>query len=277
MKPKVIIITGANRGLGKQTTLELAKAGNIIIMACRNIQTSVPICEEIRQESGNDNIEVMELDLSSQASIHQFVENLKLRYEKVNILINNAGITSRYSQKTIDGLDLVVGTNYFGPYLLTSLIIPIFAQNEDNRIINITSNIYPYGQYDFRKINEYKWVKAYAVSKYLVLLFTLELAERLKEKGITVNAVHPGVVKTTIMFTKKWYDAIINTILLPFYVSVEEGAKTIVYLAASDDIKGITGQYFYKNKIKKVSNRYNDVKERKELFNRTNKILRIEG
>ncbi len=271
---RIIIITGANRGIGKETVRALAKYNNhTIIMACRNVEKSIPVCELIQQESRNPNIEIMELDLGSIASIKAFVNRFREKYGRLNILINNAGMTSRTYGKTQDGLEQVVGTNYFGTYLLTSLLISLFPAGEDNRIINLSSMIYKFGSFKIGKLNEYRWVKAYAVSKYLVLLFTMELAERLKERGISVNAVHPGIVSTTIMMTNRWYDVIINLMLMPFYINEETGAKTSIYLAVAGEVKGISGAYFSKGKQKRIPKMYQNTALQQELWEETEKIL----
>jgi NAD(P)-dependent dehydrogenase (short-subunit alcohol dehydrogenase family) len=280
MMNRVIIITGANRGIGKATVRGLASnPKSTIIMACRNLVKSIPVCEEIKRETQNPNIEVMELDLGSFESIRSFVANFNHRYGRVNVLINNAGMTSRTYGQTRDGFEQIVGTNYFGTFLLTRLLLPLFLEGADNRIINLSSMIYKYGAFKIEKLQRYRWVKAYAVSKYLILLFTFELAERLKSRTgapeITVNAVHPGIVSTPIMMTNRWYDMIIDLMLKPFYVNEETGAKPSIHLAASEDVRGITGGYFSKGKLTAVPKRFQNPALRKELWETTERILKI--
>lgn len=273
MSQPIAIVTGSNRGLGKQIAIDLAKRGFVVVMACRNMRISAPVCKEIMTISGNNSVDLMELDLGSKRSIRQFEESFRKKYGRLNVLINNAGIISFSSGKTIDGLDKVVGINYFGPYLLTRQLIPLFVQGEDNRIINLTSMIYPCGRFKWDKINDYKWLKSYAVSKYAILLFTLELAEDLKDKGITANAIHPGVVRTTIFSRKKWYEWLINTFLRPLLTPVEEGAKPVIDLVVSDDLKGMSGLYFYKSSVKKVSKKLNNTETRRELMRKTEDLM----
>lgn len=270
---RVIIITGANRGIGYETARNLAKHENHIIMACRNLEKSIPACESIKKESHNPNIEVMALDLGSLASIREFVTKVREKYGRVNVLINNAGMTSRTYGKTQDGFEQIVGTNYFGTYYLTRLLLPLFPAGADNRIINVSSSIYKYGFFYLNRLNRYRWFKAYAVSKYLILLFTLELAERMKSKGITVNAAHPGIVSTGIMYTNRWYDCIIDLLCKPFFVNEAEGAKTSIYLAASDEVKGKTGGYFSKGKETKIPKGYLKPELRKKLWEETEKLV----
>ena len=273
MSQPIAIVTGSNRGLGKQIALELSKRRFLVVMACRNIQISTPVCNEIKKISDSDSVDLIELDLSSIKSIHNFVQNFKEKYGHLNVLINNASIISFKSGKTIDGLDKVMETNFFGPFLLTRLLIPLFTPGEENRIVNLSSMIYPLGRFKWDKINDYKWLKSYAVSKYATLLFTLELAETLKDKGIMANAVHPGVVRTTIFSRKKWYENMINTFLKSLLISVEEGARPVIYLAFSDEMKGKSGLYFYKLSEEAVSKKLNNPETRKELISRTEDLM----
>jgi NAD(P)-dependent dehydrogenase (short-subunit alcohol dehydrogenase family) len=266
MKETIAIVTGGNRGIGRETVLGLAGKKYTIIMACRDTISGESVCAEIKQITNNDNIFVMKLDVSSKASIKDFVRNFVSQFGKENILINNAGISSSQKKETIDGLEINIGTNYFGTFLLTYYLLPYFEKGADNRIVNLTSNIYVNGLFEISKINTYHWVKAYAVSKYMILLFTLKLADYLKDSTIKVNAVHPGVVRTSIMYNKKWYDLIIKLILQPFFIDVQEGAKTSIYLATSDDINTSSGGYYTKCKKKQIPNKYINVKKMNDLW-----------
>jgi retinol dehydrogenase-14 len=277
MTGKIIIITGANRGIGYQAALTLARQGHTIVMACRNLDASKQAQDELKKESANADIHLLKLDLGDIGSIMSFAGEFGSRFKKLDVLVNNAGIASQEKKKTKDGYGLVVGTNYLGPYLLTKLLLPYFKDGSDNRIVNLVSSIYPMGRYRLEKINEYAWIKAYAVSKYLMLLFTYGLAEALKPRGITVNAVDPGVVRTNIMYTGKWYDAIIAFILFPFFVTPEKGSETISYLASAQEARGISGECFYKRGIKRVPLRFKDEKLIEPLFRQTDGLLNLKG
>lgn len=266
MKDVIAIVTGGNRGIGKETVIGLAEKKYTVIMACRNTVASDSVCTEIKKLTNNENIFVMKLDVSSKASIKEFVGNFVSQFGKINILVNNAGISSSQRKKTIDGIEINIGTNYFGTFLLTNYLLPYFEKDADNRIINLTSNIYTNGLFELSKINTYYWVKAYAVSKYMILLFTLKLANDLKNTTIKVNAVHPGVVRTNIMYNKKWYDIIIKVILQPFFIDVQAGAKTSVYLATSEEIRDSSGGYYAKCKKQKIPKKYIDILMQNELW-----------
>ncbi|MHB9142052.1 MAG: SDR family NAD(P)-dependent oxidoreductase [Paludibacter sp.] len=253
---KIAIITGANRGIGKETALALAMKKYTVVMACRNLVQAEVVCTEIKAQSANPNVFVYELDLSSFDSIHRFGKLFSENFGKLNILINNAGITTKEYVITPDGFEKMIQTNSIGPYLLTKMLLPLFPAGEDNRIINLSSDIYKMGNFSVEKLNNYHWVKAYAVSKYAQLLISFKLAGLLEEKGITVNAVHPGVVRTGIMLFNKWYDVFINLMLVTVYIDEKSGAEPSIYLATSEEMNGVTGKYFKRFANTKVKTNY---------------------
>jgi NAD(P)-dependent dehydrogenase (short-subunit alcohol dehydrogenase family) len=264
---KIAIITGADSGMGRETALALANKNYIVIMASMNITNAHIVCDEIKLMSGNKNVAVYKIDLSSIASIKQFVQTFLHDFRFVNILINNAGITTLKHEITEDGFEKTMAVNTIGPYILTRLLLPHFPAGGDNRIINLSSSYYKFGKFSIKKINKYHYTKAYAVSKYAQLLVALELADNLKEKGITINAVHPGIVRTGIMLTNvRWRDFIINILLAPFYISPEKGAQTCVYLASSDEVKHETGNYYSNFKRIIIPKKYNNKELRIKLI-----------
>lgn len=266
---RIAIVTGANRGLGRELARGLARRGYRLILACRRLDAAREARDEIAAASGNGAVEAWELDLSSLASIRDFAAAFGRKVGRLNLLVNNAGLTSRESRRTADGFELIVGTNYFGTALLSLLLIPHFEAGAECRIVNLVSSIYRWGRFSFDKLGGYRWVKAYAVSKYALLLFSLELAERLRGRGISVNAIHPGVLRTTIMFTGRWYDPLIDALLLPFYLSPEEGAARVLSLADDDRWKGSSGLYFEGSRPRPLPPRWREGPERGELLRRT--------
>jgi len=253
---QIAIVTGANRGIGKATALELAHAGMVVVLACRNMASAEMARAEIVAQSHNEDVHALRLDLASRESVWQFAREFQARFPYLNILVNNAGISTMTPSFTPDGFESHIGTNFMGPGLLTLLLVPSFEPHADNRIVNVVSNIYRIGHFRSYKINRYRWFKAYAVSKYLLLLFTLGLADRLKGNDIAVNAVHPGIVKTSIMYTGKWFDFLIKAILSPFFIDVREGAATSVYVATSEEVRGVSGRYFSASKARRISRCY---------------------
>ncbi|MDR0877004.1 MAG: SDR family oxidoreductase [Treponema sp.] len=256
---RIAIVTGSDRGMGKETALALANNHYSVIMACIDIPNASRAGDEIKSMSGNKNVFVYKIDLSSIASIKQFVQSFLRDFDHINILINNAGIITMDHEITEDGFEKIMAVNTIGPYLLTKLLVPYFPLGEDNRIINVSSWIYKFGKFSIEKMNKYHYVKAYSVSKYSQLLMSLELADGLKERGITVNAVNPGTVRTKIMITNIWfYDFLINILMAPLYIEPKDGAKTCIYLATSDEVKNETGNFYRKCKPVVIPKKFNN-------------------
>jgi len=283
MKDKIVLITGANSGIGKETTRALAKKGATIIMACRNLEKAEPVGEIIQIESKNPNIEVMKLDLASLNSVRNFTQEFKTRYQQLNVLINNAGVFCMKREETAEGFELTMGVNHLGHFLLTHELLPILEKTPEARIINLSSNAHFSAGLDLDDLHfkrrKYSGFKAYGSSRLATVFFTQELAERLKEKDITVNSLHPGNVATNMWnlwgTERKWYQSIINGMIKLFLISAEEGAQTSIYLASSNEVKGITGKYFARKKIKAASKKCSDIKLQKELWQLSEQLTEI--
>jgi NAD(P)-dependent dehydrogenase (short-subunit alcohol dehydrogenase family) len=260
----IAIVTGANRGLGRETALGLAKLGYTVVLACRNIGEADMAAAEISEIAHNSKVCAMRLDVGSCASVFAFVREFQARFGRVSILVNNAGVSKNTDEKTADGFEMNVGTNYLGTYALTMSLLPLFQGGPRDRIVNLTSNIYKMGKFKMDRIGSYRWVKAYAASKYMILLFTLWLSGRDEAKGIRVNAVHPGIVRTSIMYTHRWYDAIIKALLLPFFIDPAQGAKGIIELASAEQVEN--GRLYSKGGIVKVPARFSKESEQEELM-----------
>jgi len=277
MQGKTVLITGADGGIGSETTKALAKKGATIVMACIDLTDAKPVYQAIKQESGNRHIEVMQLDLASLNSIREFAREFSQKYQQLNVLINNAGVFCTKREETQEGFEKTMGINYLGPFLLTNLLLPLLKQTPEARILNVSSNAYFQGKIDLHDLHfqkKYMGFKAYASSKLAIVLFTQELSERLKDTDIMVNALHPGHVATNIwnMWPGKWYQALLNKIIKWFTISPEEAAQTSIYLASSDEVKGISGKYFDKKKPKDVSPKCRDMQLQKGLWQLSEKL-----
>ena len=272
MQGKTVLITGADGDIGRNTTKGIAEKGAQIIMACIDLEQAKPVLDKIVKETNNNNIELMQLDLSSQSNIRNFAENFISKYPVLDVLINNAGIFSLKRFETEDGLERTIGINYFGPFLLTHLLLPIIQKSKQGRIINISSDSYKQAKFDLDDLQskiKYKGMGAYPSSKLALILFAQELAEKLKTTNITVNAVHPGHVSTGIWNmweNPKWYQSLALKILNMFLISPEEGAQTSIHLATSDEVQNITGKYFSKKQPVKVSSKYNTLEIQNKLW-----------
>lgn len=242
----LVIVTGANGGMGLAITRAMARMGGPVIMACRNVERVAGIRDEVVRETGNGRVELHALDLASIASIRAFVKGLNGR--EVSVLINNAGTMCRDFTTTVDGLETTVGVNYVGTWLLTNLLLPSMGLREKSRIINTSSLTSKMGRVDdkFFKLDpeHYRRFKAYPNSKLALLMFTIELARRLEGRRVTVNVVDPGVVNTGMITMHRWYDPLADLFFRPFIKSPERGAATAILLATSERYAGVTGGFF---------------------------------
>ncbi len=280
MQGKTALITGADGDIGRNTVKGIALNGARIVMACIDAQQAAPVRDDIIAETHNSNIEIMQLDLASQADIRRFAEEFSAKYTSLDVLINNAGAFSLKRFETEDGLEKTIGINYFGHYLLTSLLLPVIKKSEKARIINVSSDSYKQAKFDpdnLQTRGNYKTgMEAYSLSKLAIVLYTQELAEQLNGTGITVNAVHPGHVATGIWNmweNPKWYQTLLIKILNLFMISPEKGALTSIYLACSGDVDGITGKYFSKQKAVAVKSKFNTALVQKQLWSITQKLI----
>src|SRR5579885_1645688 len=195
MKGKTILITGANSGIGKEAAKELAKMGANLVIVCRNKERGEKAVKEIKSYSANEAVELYVCDLSKQTEIRDFARAFSSEHSRLDVLINNAGTVYMSYGETEEGIERTMAVNYFAPFLLTNLLLDMLIKSAPSRIINVASDAHFSGHIDLTDINSKKnwnpW-RAYANSKLALVLFTYELARRLKDKGVTVNCLHPG-------------------------------------------------------------------------------------
>lgn len=250
MQGKICIVTGANSGIGKVTALELAKMGATVVLVSRDRTRGEAAQNEIRAQSGNDAIDLLLADLSSQQSIRQLAEDFKQRYTQLHVLINNAGVFGLTRRETVDGLEMTFAVNVLAPFLLTSLLLDVIKASAPARIVNVSSNSQEANYLkldDLQSMKHYRPMRAYSQSKLAVVLFTYELARRLEGTGVTANCLHPGFVATNIAQRDLLLPArLVTKLIFRFGISPEKGAKTSLYLATSPDVEGVTGKYFEK-------------------------------
>ncbi len=269
----ICVITGCNSGIGKHTAIELAKLGYEIIMLVRDSEKSRNAYEEIKKESGSESLQLIYIDLASLESIRKSADELKRKISKIDLLINNAGIFKRKEAKSPEGFELTIAVNYLAPFYLTKLLLPLIEKAESSRIINLSSELYKNGKVylDSRFSNtKFNGSKAYADSKLLVIYFTKSLAKRLSTTSVTVNALHPGVIGTDVFREyPKWFSNLLNL----FIATPEKGAQPTIHLATSDEVKGVTGKYFYKTEIKETDPVANDEELADNIWEKTEEII----
>lgn len=252
MQNKVALVTGANSGTGKWTAIALAKQGFTVVMLCRNPTRGKEAHFEVKVRSQSTKVDLMFCDLGSIKSIRHFCQEFKKKYNRLDILVNNAGVVLPGRHETQDGFELQFGVNHLGHFLLTNLLLDLMVESGPARIVNVASGGHKIGNIHFDDINltkNYNIFKAYSQSKLANILFTYELARRLKGKDVTVNALHPGAVASQMGINRETgFGKLITTILKPFFLTPEQGAQTAIYLATSKEVEGVTGKYFYKKK-----------------------------
>ncbi|XP_060081945.1 retinol dehydrogenase 13-like [Ylistrum balloti] len=251
MTGKTVIITGANSGIGKATSFDLAKRGARVVMACRDMRSCEKARDEIVKETFNQGVCCKYLDLSSMQSIRRFAEEMN-KGNRVDVLINNAAIMMCKRALTLEGIELQLGVNHFGSFLLTYLLLDKLKECAPSRIVNLTSLSYKTTNINFDDLNSdtvYNESVAYKQSKLALVLSTKEFAKRLEGTGVTANLVYPGVVKTNIgRHTDVKKSFLSRAVLGPAFWLVEkspdEGAQTVIYAAIEPSIAKVTGKIF---------------------------------
>ena len=263
---KYVIITGATSGIGKETAMAIAGENAHIVLPVRNIEKGEKVKKEIAGKSGNPGIYIMECDLAAFDSIRSFAGEYKNRFSKLNLLINNAGIWETKRKETKDCIEKNFGVNHLAPFLLTNLLLDELKAVDFARIINISSEAHRHSKFDFddpEGKKKFSSFKSYGQSKLANILFTRYLSNLVRDDSITVNCLHPGVVATNL-FDKM--NPFLKSVFSFFMVSPRKGAETTIYLATSPEIKGQTGEYFVKRKIKRPSSAALDDEAAKKLW-----------
>ena len=253
MTGKVCIVTGANTGIGKETALGLARLGATVVMVCRDRERGEAAQREIKQKSGNSNVDLMLCDFSSQNSIRQFVRDFTERHHRLDVLVNNAGVVLRQHSMTEDGLESTFAINHLGYFLVTNLLLDVLKKSAPSRVVNVASTAHKYGKLDISAWptgRNYSAFGTYANSKLANVLFTYELARRLKGSGVTANCLHPGGVGTNLF---RGLPAFMQTLIKLVTISPERGARTSIFLASSPEVEGVTGKYFARSKQQRSS------------------------
>ncbi|XP_061661143.1 retinol dehydrogenase 12 [Syngnathoides biaculeatus] len=244
---KTVIITGANTGIGKETARDLAARGARVIMACRDRERAEEARSEILEDTGNENVVVRKLDLSDCRSIRAFAELINKEEKQVNILINNAGIMMCPYSKTADGFEMQFGVNHLGHFLLTYLLLDLIKVSAPARVIVVASVAHNWTSLrldDLNSESSYDTVKAYGQSKLANVLFARALAKKLKETGVSVFSLHPGVVQSDLWRHQHPCIQVAVKIFRIFTKTTVEGAQTTIYCAVQPGLEGQSGGYF---------------------------------
>lgn len=273
---KLAVITGADGGMGTEITRAVAQAGYHVIMLCYTLFKGEERKNQLILETGNKEIEVRQVDLSSMTSVNNVADGLLGRGKHIDLLMNNAGTMSTCFTRTEDGLEQTVAVNYVAPYLLTLKLLPLMGKG--TRIVNMVSCTYSIGKitpefFTCGKKGSFWRIPVYSNTKLALWLFTRELAERLKEDGITVNAADPGIVSTNIIRMDMWFDPLTDLFFRPCIRTPEKGAATAVSLLLDDRWEGVTGQMFASGKPRNLKDKFMYHPQAKQLWADTKAYL----
>ncbi len=242
MEAKVCIVTGANSGLGLATASELARRDQHVVMVCRDRTRGDAARDRVTSSTGNRSVELVFADLSSPASVRRFVAEFAQMHHRLDVLINNAAIFRRARTVTSEGLEMMFATNHLGPFLLTNLVLGLVRSSAPSRVINVTAP--STSKLDFDDLQgerSFRALTAFGRSKMCNLLFTYELARRLEGTGVTVNAFHPGLVRTGLMSEAP---ALLRVTIGFLSHPPEKAATAIAHLALADGTEGVSGRFF---------------------------------
>ena len=238
MQDRIVLVTGSTDGIGKETARQLAQLGATVVVHGRHADRCEAARDEIRAATGNPRVDFVAADLSSRRQVRQLAAEISARYDRLHVLVNNAGVILLQRQLSEDGIEMSFAVNHLAPFLLTNLLLDVLKASAPARIVNVSSTVHYSAAIKFDNLQgerRYNGVEAYGVAKLGNVLFTRELAERLTGSGVTVNCLHPGVVATKLLDTGwGWSNGL----------SPAQGAALSVYLVTSPEVQQVTGQYF---------------------------------
>jgi NAD(P)-dependent dehydrogenase (short-subunit alcohol dehydrogenase family) len=267
MTGRVCVVTGATRGIGRATVEGLARLGATLVLVCRRREDGDRIALEVRRAGEGPPARVIEADLSSQAAVRHAAKEILERYPELHVLINNAGVVTPRREVTVDGLEAQLAVNHLAPFLLTNLLLPALRAGAPSRIVNVSSTTHHGAVIDFEDLQserEYDSAEVYAVTKLMNVLFTYELAMRLEGSGVSANCLHPGAVATRLLADYMRVPLVGGVLAQTFGASPEQGADTVLYLAAAPEVAGITGRYFSnRRETRSAPNSYDEATARR--------------
>lgn len=247
MTGRVCVVTGANRGIGRATAEGLGRLGASLVLVCRRREDGEAVAAAIGKAGGCPEPEVVEADLAEQAQVRRAAEEVSSRHPAVHVLINNAGVVSRRRELTPDGLETQLAVNHLAPFLLTQLLLPPLRAAAPSRVITVSSTTHHGATIDFgdlQREREYDASDVYAETKLMNVLFTYELARRLAGSGVSANCLHPGAIATRLLADYMKVPLVGGALARTIGASPEQGADTVIYLAAAPEVATVSGRYF---------------------------------
>jgi NAD(P)-dependent dehydrogenase (short-subunit alcohol dehydrogenase family) len=269
LEGKTCLITGATNGIGRVTAVELAGMGAELFLSYRDKTRADETITEIRQNTGNDKIHLLKADLGSQSQVRVAAAEFLATGKPLHVLINNAGLGNTSKTMTADGIETVFAVNHLAYFLLTMLLLDRIKRSAPARIVNVASEAHRFGTINFDDLGgeqRYRMFGAYSQSKLANILFTYELARRLAGSGVTVNCLHPGGIASGLWTNNGLLAQLIMKAAKPFLKTPEQGARTTIYLASSDEVEGVTGKYYADCKEKSSNGESYDLSVARRLW-----------
>jgi NAD(P)-dependent dehydrogenase (short-subunit alcohol dehydrogenase family) len=252
MNGKTCLVTGATAGIGEVTACELARMGARVMLVSRDPQRCADSARRIKEKTGNSVVEYLSADLSSQAQVRRLAHEIHQHTDRLDVLVNNAGAYFMRRQESEAGIEMTWALNHLSYFILTNLLLDLLKASAPARIVNVSSDAHRGAKINFNDLQSkrgYSGFPAYGRSKLANILFTFELARRMEGTGVTANALHPGFVDTRFAKNNGTLVSLGLSVIYRFFaLSPENGARTSLYLAASPDVEGVSGQYFAKER-----------------------------
>jgi NAD(P)-dependent dehydrogenase (short-subunit alcohol dehydrogenase family) len=273
---KVVMVTGANSGIGKVTALELARLGATVVLLCRSRSKGEIARDEIMSQTGNGQIELLVADFASLASVRRVAAEFLARRTRLDVLVNNAGLYLGERIVSQDGYEMTFAVNHLAPFLLTNLLLDALRAAAPARVVTVSSGAHMSGHIRFDDLNaerRFSGFRAYGDSKLANVLFSNELARRLQGSGVTSNSLHPGAVATNFASGTSGIMNLAFRIARPLFLSPERGAQTSIYLAASPDVAGASGLYYVNKKSRRPSAEAGRAEVQRQLWEVSEKLV----
>jgi len=278
MLGKVCLVTGANAGIGRYTALGLAKRRATVIMVCRNRLEGERVQADIKEKSWNQDVHLMVCDLASQQDVWKLAGSLRQRFSQLDVLINNAAVLQPERHITPEGIDHAWAINVIAPFLLTQLLLPMLQHSDDPRVVNVGSAMERFGETHWNDLHgqsDYDALQIYQNTKLALLMLSYQQASRYADLPVSVNCLHPGLVKTQIIkdhYPLPLLQKLAFRLAKPFMLTPKEGAETSLYVACCERLKGITGQYFVRKRAVKSSAQSYDQAAAEKLWQLCEKV-----
>jgi len=279
MTGRTVLVTGGTGGIGRATALGLARLGANVAITGRDATRAEHTASEIRSETGAQ-VDVFLADLSAQAQVRRLAEEVLRRLPRIDVLVNNVGGYWNTRHLTVDGLERTIAVNHLAPFLLTDLLLARLRQGDHARVVTVASHAHAQGRIDFDDLQSeraYSGARAYNQSKLANVLFSYELARRLRGSGVTANAVHPGVVNTSFGLEDPGRtQRLLVPVLRPFMKSTRRGASTSIHVASARQLQGVTGRYFTNSRPRRSSARSRDQEAAARLWHASAGLVRYQ-